>query len=216
MGTASPTTREVSHSSSSITMATIRQNYSEECEALVNKYVNTKLYHSYVYLYMSSYFNRDDQALTGFANFFWKASEEEHRHAAALMEYQTKRGGRVVLQNITKPFDMEKATTQCLVTLETLATTKADFHLATFIQENFLRKQVADIKRIGDFLTKMKRVGTGLGVHMVDRDIAAFINTRKGHTEVRIGNCTVEEDVNKIVNYGGNYFANMFTEKLWL
>merc|ERR1712226_1148203 len=91
MGTASPTTREVSHSSSSITMATIRQNYSEECEALVNKYVNTKLYHSYVYLYMSSYFNRDDQALTGFADFFWKASEEEHRHAAALMEYQTKR-----------------------------------------------------------------------------------------------------------------------------
>merc|ERR1712105_464849 len=77
MGTASPATREVSHSSSSITMATIRQNYSEECEALVNKYVNTKLYRSYVYLYMSSYFNRDDQALTGFANFFWKASEEE-------------------------------------------------------------------------------------------------------------------------------------------
>merc|ERR1712105_470938 len=93
MGTASPTTREVSHSSSSITMATIRQNYSEECEALVNKYVNTKLYHSYVYLYMSSYFYRDDQALTGFADFFLKASEEEHRHAAALMEYQTKRGG---------------------------------------------------------------------------------------------------------------------------
>merc|ERR1712226_1563386 len=81
---------------------------------------------------------------------------------------------------------------------------------------NFLRKQVADIKRIGDFLTKMKRVGTGLGVHMVDRDIAAFINTRKAHTEVRIGNYTVEEDVNKIVNYGGNYLANMFTEKLWL
>merc|ERR1712226_1399368 len=89
-------------------------------------------------------------------------------------------------------------------------------HLATFIQENFMGKQVADIKRIGDFLTKMKRVGTGLGVHMVDIDIAAFIDTRKGHTEVRIGNCTVEEDVNKIVNYEGNYFANMFTEKLWL
>merc|ERR1712076_11394 len=231
MGTASPTTREVSHSSSSITMATIRQNYSEECEALVNKYVNTKLYHSYVYLYMSSYFHRDDQTWAGFTNFFWKASEEEHRHAAALMEYQTKRGGRVVLQNITKPtvmewgtaleamaavFDMEKAATQCLVTLETLATTKADFHLATFIQENFLRKQVADIKRIGDFLTKMKRVGTGLGVHMVDRDLTAFINTRIAHTEVRIGNCTVEEDVSTIGNYGGNYLANIFTEKLWL
>ena len=76
--------------------------------------------------------------------------------------------------------------------------------------------QVADIKRIGDFLTKMKRVGTGLGVHMVDKDLTAFINTRIAHTEVRIGNCTVEEDVNKIVNYGGDYLANIFTEKLWL
>merc|ERR1712226_1319971 len=94
------------------------------------------------------------------------------------------------------------------MTLETLAATKADFHLAAFIQENFLRKQVADIK--------MKRVGTGLGVHMVDKDLTAFTNTRKAHTEVRIGNCTVEEDVNKIVNYGGDYLANIFTEKLWL
>merc|ERR1712226_1589009 len=56
---------------------------------------------------MGSYFHRDDQALTGFADFFLKASEEEHRHAAALMEYQTKRGGRVVPQNITKPTVME-------------------------------------------------------------------------------------------------------------
>merc|ERR1712226_511521 len=71
------------------------------------------------------------------------------------------------------------------MTLETLAATKADFRLAAFIQENFLRKQVADIKMIGDFLTKMKRVGTGLGVHMVDKDLTAFINTRKAHTEVR-------------------------------
>ena len=43
---------EVTPSSFSITMANIRQNYNEECEALINKHVNTKLYHSYVYLYL--------------------------------------------------------------------------------------------------------------------------------------------------------------------
>merc|ERR1712226_95664 len=63
------------------------------------------------------------------------------------------------LEAMAAVFDMEKAATQCLMTLETQATTNADFHLAAFIQENFLRKQVADIKRIVDFLTKMKRVG---------------------------------------------------------
>ena len=37
---------------SSITMANIRLNYNEECEALINKHINTKLCHGYIYLYM--------------------------------------------------------------------------------------------------------------------------------------------------------------------
>merc|ERR1711974_332026 len=44
----------------------IRQNYHEDCEALINKQINMEFYASYVYLSMSSYFNRDDQALHGF------------------------------------------------------------------------------------------------------------------------------------------------------
>merc|ERR1711915_343294 len=53
---------------------------------------------SYVYLSMASYFNRDDQALHGFAKFFQKSSDEERDHGMKLMEYQAKRGGRVVFQ----------------------------------------------------------------------------------------------------------------------
>merc|ERR1719370_2641645 len=45
----------------------IRQNYHEDCEALINKQINMEFYASYVYLSMSSFFNRDDQALHGFA-----------------------------------------------------------------------------------------------------------------------------------------------------
>merc|ERR1712192_208044 len=48
----------------------IRQNYHEDCEALINKQINMEFYASYVYLSMSSYFNRDDQALHGFAAHF--------------------------------------------------------------------------------------------------------------------------------------------------
>merc|ERR1712108_96157 len=50
--------------------AKIRQNYHEDCEALINKQINMEFYASYVYLSMSSYFNRDDQALHGFAEHF--------------------------------------------------------------------------------------------------------------------------------------------------
>merc|ERR1712226_1630085 len=58
--------------------------------------------------------------------------------------------------------------------------------------------------------------GDWSGCPHVDKDLTAFINTRIAHTEVRIGNCTVEEDVSKIRNHGGNYLANIFTEKLRL
>merc|ERR1712168_1076918 len=58
----------------------IRQNYHEECEALITKQINMEFYASYVYLSMSSFFNRDDQALHGFASFFRKSSNEEREH----------------------------------------------------------------------------------------------------------------------------------------
>merc|ERR1711971_1287469 len=80
----------------------IRQNYHEDCEALINKQINMEFYPSYVYLSMSSYFNRDDQALHGFAAHFKTESGEERAHGMKLMEYQTKRGGRVVFQDVAK------------------------------------------------------------------------------------------------------------------
>merc|ERR1711974_327662 len=67
-------------------------------------------YASYVYLSMSSYFNRDDQALPGFSSFFQKSSDDERAHGMKLMEYQAKRGGRVVFQDIAKPSSMEWGT----------------------------------------------------------------------------------------------------------
>merc|ERR1712047_51257 len=72
-------------------MSKIRQNYHEDCEALINKQINMEFYASYVYLSMSSFFNRDDQALHGFAEHFKKELNEERAHGMKLMEYQTKR-----------------------------------------------------------------------------------------------------------------------------
>merc|ERR1712055_871109 len=88
----------------------IRQNYHEECEALVNKQINIQLYASHVYIAMFSYFTGADQALPGFAKFFRKFSNAERNHGGALMEYQAKRGGKVVPQDITKPTRMEWGT----------------------------------------------------------------------------------------------------------
>jgi len=165
----------------------IRQNYHEDCEALINKQINMEFYASYVYLSMSSFFSRDDQALPGFAAHFAKESEEEREHGMKLMAYQSKRGGRCVFQDIAKPVSMEwgtcleameaaleleKMVNQSLLELTKAAEAKGDSHLSDFVDE-FLEDQVASIKSIGDTITKLKRVGDGLGLFLFDKEMAA-------------------------------------------
>lgn len=81
----------------------IRQNFSDEVEAGINKQINIELYASYVYLSMSYYFDRDDVALPNIAKWMKKQSDEEREHAQHLMKYQNTRGGRVVLDDVKKP-----------------------------------------------------------------------------------------------------------------
>merc|ERR1711942_165455 len=92
----SPLQSSVLHLPHPVNMAQqqIRQNYHEECEALVNKQINMELYASYVYVAIANFFNRVDQALPGFACFFKKSSHAVWNHGETLMEYQAKRGAR--------------------------------------------------------------------------------------------------------------------------
>merc|ERR1711974_131763 len=98
--TFSPTSQTPRTTTVKMAVSKIRPNYHEDCEALINKQINMEFYASYVYLSMSPYFIRDDQALHGFAEHFKTESGEERAHGMKLMEYQTKRGGRVVFQDI--------------------------------------------------------------------------------------------------------------------
>merc|ERR1712146_643560 len=97
------------------------------------------------------------------------------------------RGGRCVFQDIAKPVSMEwgscleamkaaleleKMVNQSLLELTKAADDKGDSHLSDFL-DNFLEDQVASIKSIGDNITKLKRVGYGLGVFLFDKDMAA-------------------------------------------
>jgi len=118
---------------------------------------------------------------------FGKESEEEREHGMKLMAYQSKRGGRCVFQDIAKPVSMEwgtcleameaaleleKMVNQSLLELTKAAEAKGDSHLSDFVDE-FLEDQVASIKSIGDTITKLKRVGDGLGLFLFDKEMAA-------------------------------------------
>jgi len=162
-----------------------RQNYHAESEAGVNKQINLELYASYTYQSMAFYFDRDDVALKGFYKFFKHASDEEREHAEKLMKFQNQRGGRVVLQNIQKPdreewesglqamqtaLALEKNVNQSLLDLHKLADSHGDSQFCDWIESNFLTEQVEAIKELSDHITNLKRVGTGLGEYMFDKE----------------------------------------------
>merc|ERR1712117_576283 len=155
----------------------IRQNYKEDCEALVNKQINLELHASYVYMSLATYFDRDDVASYGFAAYFKKNSDEEREHSEKFIKYQNKRGGRVVFQDVAKPstmeavLELEKTVNQSLLDLHKGA--DGDAHLCDFLEANFLDEQVDAIKEISEWITKLKRAGPGLGFHMIDKEIAS-------------------------------------------
>jgi len=164
----------------------VRQNFHEDSEAGINKQINMELYASYVYQSMSFYFDRDDVAFPGFSKFFKKSSDEEREHAEKLMKYQSKRGGRVVLRDIARPekdewgtplqalqtaLTLEKNVNQSLLNLHALSSSHNDPHLCDFIEEHFLEEQVESIKEISDMITRLQRVGTGLGEYIFDKEL---------------------------------------------
>ncbi|KAK6170799.1 hypothetical protein SNE40_019104 [Patella caerulea] len=162
-----------------------RQNFHLESEAGINRHVNMELYASYTYQSMAFYFDRDDVALPGFSKFFKKSSEEEKEHAEKLMKYQNKRGGRVVLQDIKKPdrdewstglgamqvaLQLEKNVNQSLLDLHAVADKHNDPQMQDFLEGEYLKEQVDAIKEISDYITQLKRVGSGLGEYIFDRE----------------------------------------------
>ena len=119
-----------------------------------------------------------------------------------LMEYQVKRGGKVVFQDIAKPTTMEWGTAleameaalelektvipdhyhvimnniflkvnQSLLDIHKVSSDLGDAHLCDFLESEYLTEQVDGIKEIGDLVTKIKRAGDGLGLHIIDKEI---------------------------------------------
>merc|ERR1712189_12567 len=129
----------------------------------------------------------DDVAYSGMAAYFKKSSDEEREHGEKLIKYQNKRGGKVVFQDIAKPspmewgtpldaleaaLELEKTVNQSLLDLHKAS--DGDAHLSDFLEGEFLGEQVDAIKEISGWITKMKRVGPGIGFHLIDKEIGSY------------------------------------------
>ncbi|KAM5338337.1 ferritin heavy chain-like [Glossophaga mutica] len=159
------------------------QNYHQDWEATINCQINPELYASYVYLFMSYYFDRNDVALKNFAKYF----HEEREHAEKLMKLQKQPGGQIFLQDIKKPerddwenglnamecaLHLGKGVNQSLLDLHKLATEKNGPHLCDFIETHYLDEQVKSIKELGNHVTNSRRLGapgSGMAEYLFDK-----------------------------------------------
>ncbi|XP_072890076.1 ferritin heavy chain-like [Hemitrygon akajei] len=165
----------------------VRQNYSRECEEAINQQINLELRAYYAYLSMSYYFDRYDVGLRNFAKFYLEQSAEEQKHAEKLMQFQNQRGGSIVLYDIKKPYqdewgsgleamenalELEKEVNQSILNLHKLASEQNDPHLCEFLEANYLNEQVIAIRKLGDHITNLKKLGAsedGIGEYLFDK-----------------------------------------------
>lgn len=175
-------------------ISNIRQNFHEECESAINKQIGLELYAGYTYRSIAWYFDRHDVALKGFHNFFKGMSAEESAHADKFMTYMNKRGGSILLENISKPemnewesglkamekaLALEKKLNEALLHLHTLAEKHGDSHLCDFLEEEYLKEQVEAIKELCDYVTLLQHVGSGLGEYLFDKETLQDGNAAK-------------------------------------
>ncbi len=172
----------------SIVETRVDLGYTAEQVDAVNAHINVEYTASYAYHAMWAYFNRDSVALPGFAKFFNDQSTEEREHAEEFMKYQNSRGGKVELQPIGVPdmsftqddgtsdalyamdlhLQLEKFVYYKLKDLHKVAERHDDAQMQDFV-ENYMTHQVEAVKRAGDYIAQLKRVGTPHGVYHFDR-----------------------------------------------
>nr|3VNX_A Chain A, ferritin [Ulva pertusa] len=186
---------EVQGELSTVTQAPVTDSYARveyhiECEAAINEQINIEYTISYVYHALHSYFARDNVGLPGFAKFFKEASDEEREHAHMLMDYQTKRGGRVELKPLAAPemefanddkgealyamelaLSLEKLNFQKLQALQAIADKHKDAALCDFVEGGLLSEQVDAVKEHAVYVSQLRRVGKGVGVYLLDQEL---------------------------------------------
>ena len=109
---------------------TIRQNFSDESENLINQLINNTFFAAYTCTSMAYYFDREDIGLFGMADFFRWCARESYQCCRLLMDYIVVRGGEVEFDTVKKPeknewgtpiealeylIDLKKVTTPTLV-----------------------------------------------------------------------------------------------------
>jgi len=156
-------------------------------EKALNEQLNKEFFSSYLYLSMSAYYST--LSLDGFANWMRVQYDEEFFHAMKFYAYIIERGGKVVLETITKPqtdwegvidvfeatLEHERFVTSSINNLASLAVEEKDHATINFLNW-FVNEQVEEEATAENILNKLKLIGEdGNGVYMMDKELATRV-----------------------------------------
>lgn len=156
---------------------------SQKMQDALNGQINWELYSGYLYLSMSAYFQ--NLGLPGYASWMKSQSGEELFHAMKMFDYVSERGGHPKLAAVQAPrtewaspleafqeaLSHEEGVTARINGLLNLAVEEKDHAAITFLQW-FINEQVEEEASVNDVVSKLKLVGDGGGIYMLDRELA--------------------------------------------
>jgi ferritin len=161
---------------------------SKKMEKAFNDQIKWEFYSAYMYLSLGAYFQ--EKGLPGFANWMNVQFQEEQFHAMKMYNYVLEKGGKIQLQAIDAPphawkspleafqfaLTHENHVTRRINDLVDLAQKEKDHASAIFLQW-FVTEQVEEEASFGDTVNKLKLVGDGGGLFMLDRELATRVFT---------------------------------------
>ncbi len=156
---------------------------SKTMQDALNEQMKHEFYSSYLYLSMSAFC--DGANLPGLARWMRAQAQEETKHAMKIFDYLLDRGGRVELQQLSRPpaefttprevfeqaYQHEKQVTASINKVYGLAVDERDFASTAFL-DWFVREQVEEEKTSGLLAEQMRMVGEDRpGLLMLDREL---------------------------------------------
>lgn len=161
---------------------------SEKLEDALNAQMNWEIYSAHIYLSMSSHFA--SEGLSGFAAWMYAQYQEEMFHAMRFFNYINEAGGHARLGTIDAPQQSwktpleafeealahEKGVTARINSIADLAMDERNHAVGIFLQW-FISEQVEEEDSVSDAVGKLKMVGDGGGLFMLDRDLGTRVFT---------------------------------------
>jgi ferritin len=151
-----------------------------------NQQTNAEFYSAYLYLQMAAWF--EEHNLPGFANWMRVQRLEEQVHGMMFFDHLAERGGHVELKAIDAPpadwksplaifeaaYEHEQKVTGMINDLVNSAAAEKDHASGIFLQW-FVTEQVEEEASALAIVEKLKLVGDGGGLFMLDRELAARV-----------------------------------------